>query len=110
MAKNIKELQQETGIEKFDAILEVRRDLTFALAGGHGDDEHRLSDDGIWIGPFALVCHIPAGVYGVTHWHNRQPALHGLPANAPDEFDREDILALIHQHEVAVWLQAPPDA
>ena len=111
MAKNIKELQQETGIEKFDAVIEVQHDLTFALAGGQGDDEHRLNDDGIWLGPFAHVCRIPAGVYGITHWNDPggDPVINGLSADAPGEFDREDILALIHQHEVAIWLQAPPD-
>lgn len=112
MAKNIEELKAETGIEKFDAILEVKHDLTFALAGGEGDDEYRLTDDGIWLGPFAHVRRIPAEVYGITHWNNLDgdPVIHGLPAATLNEFDCEDILALIHQHKVAIWLQAPPDA
>ena len=112
MADSIETLKAETGIEKFDAVIEVQHDLTFALAGGQGDDEHRLTDgDGIWLGPFAHVRRIPAGVYGIGYWKDPDgsPAIYGLPADAPDEFDCEDILVLIHQHKVAIWLQAPDD-
>lgn len=113
MADSIETLKAETGIEEFDAVIEVQHDLTFALAGGQGDDEHRLTDgDSIWLGPFAEVRRIPAGVYGITHWNDpdgENPIVHGLPDDGPEDLFQEEILALVEQHHVALWLQAPPD-
>lgn len=112
MAKNIAELKTETGIQEFDAILKVKENLRFSLAGGEGDEEHRLTDRrGIWIGPFAEFRRIPIGVYGITHWNDSggDPIIHGLLDDGPECFDQEEILSLVNTHRVAAWLQAPPD-
>lgn len=102
---SIDELKVETGLDEFDAIFEVAKEFTLVFAGLPDEDEYRLHNKSLYLGPHPSVYKLQLGVYGARGWGEQEdPELYGS-----DDYlslDRDDVDSLVEQGYIK-YLQAP---